>query len=697
MNFNLSEITINNYDNYKKCLLNLSFGKRLNNAIYVYKEALLNIDNDLSDFVKDIGESINIDDHFNVIKFILSEFRISFLKYPNFFEIPHPVLHSSISVHLSTGKIRQYQYLKSDNPPILHRKETLLESGHPMIPRFEALTKSEEKEGLYQNLKIIGFKKNWEQILTKKGLSYKGHELIKTKIKCPSEELSKEIIIKRHKTAIVRYKFSTPIQTLIQYKLFDNVVSIFDYGCGRGDDVRGLVKMGYNASGWDPTFFPDEPITPAMIVNLGFVINIIEDPLERSTALQNAYKLAQKILVVSAMAAKRSILKKGQPYKDGILTSIGTFQKYYYQDELRQYIEDNLNVSPIAIAPGIFYVFKNPIDKQAFIANRNKRSINRETLTGIISQKNLHDKKRLAQPKKKAYEDKIYDANKDLLDAFWNCLIDLGRVPMVNEFNRLDEIKEKIGTPNKAKKLFIKKYGEKELQKSFEQRKNDMLVYIALSNFKTKVPFKHLTSSLQKDITTFLGSYKKAKDLSTNLLFEIANPEKISNLCNQTSFGVIDHKALYIHKSLINDLHPILRIYIGCAGILYGDIHNVDIIKIHKRSGKVTLLIYDDFDKKNLPELQERIKINLKKQRIDIFDHSSGDKIQLLYFKDCYVSSNHPQKSRWEKFSKRLIKTGFKEPLIIGPTKQEFIEILNKKNLTKNLYQKKSSHHNQLK
>ena len=146
---------------------------------------------------------------------------------------------------------------------------------------------------------------------------------------------------------------------------------------------------------------------------------------------------------------------------------------------------------------------------------------------------------------------------------------------------------------------------------------------------------------------------------------------------------------MYIHNSLLNELHPILRIYVGCAGILYGDLNNMDIIKIHKRSGKVTLLKYDDFEGKNLPELQERIKVNLRQQRIDIFDHQSGSYQQLLYFKDQYVGKNHPNRQKWGKFSKKLRKLGFSDTDPIGPPKQEFYNFIDKKGLTPNLYKKK--------
>lgn len=119
----------------------------------------------------------------------------------------------------------------------------------------------------------------------------------------------------------------------------------------------------------------------------------------------------------------------------------------------------------------------------------------------------------------------------------------------------------------------------------------------------------------------------------------------IARLCDETSCGVSDHKALYIHKSLLEDLHPILRIYVGCAQVLYGELGDVDLIKIHKRSGKVTLLKYDDFENNPLPELRERIKVNLRTQTIEVFDHQADGRRQLLCFKERYVAEDYPGRS----------------------------------------------------
>jgi DNA phosphorothioation-associated putative methyltransferase len=669
---------IMNFILYKEQISALSFGKRLNNALYLHLGRLLSENNKLSVFVEDLRERAEVSPEYNVIKFILSEFRISFLEYSDFFKEPHPQLKSSITINLATGKIRNYNYLKSDNPPILHRKETLLEPSHPLITKFKA--EAEECEGLYENPRIIGFKKNWEHLLNEKGLSYKGHKLIK--IAAPLKKSKKSLKeIERHKTAITRYNFSQPIKTIFEYDLVNGDTTIFDYGCGQGDDLKGLIENGNNATGWDPVYFPNEPKVSSDVVNLGFVLNVIEDQIERTEVLQDAYALAQELLVVSGIVATSSTATIGRPYKDGIITSRNTFQKYFHQDELRRYIEDVLDTTAVSVGPGIFYVFRNPVDQQEFLSNRSKRTINWVELSRKLypSRPKLRIRKR----------ELLYEENKELIDRFWKLMLELGRLPKNNESDEMNELRTKFGTPNAARKLFIEKFGEETINEAFEFRRSDLLVYLALSNFKKKVPFKHLSTRLQNDIKTFLGSYKLGLEESRAMLFAIGNPDVITELCNKAEFGFFDHKALYIHKSLMKDLHPILRIYIGCAGILYGDLQNVDIIKLHNKSGKVTLLKYDNFENKPLPELQERVKINLRKQHIDFFDYQSPTYQQLLYFKENYVSKEYPSRSKWEKFSEKLRKIGFKDNIVIGPTKQEFYEFINKKGLTINLNKKR--------
>ncbi|HDN9020735.1 hypothetical protein [Aeromonas salmonicida] len=47
---------------------------------------------------------------------------------------------------------------------------------------------------------------------------------------------------------------------------------------------------------------------------------------------------------------------------------------------------------------------------------------------------------------------------------------------------------------------------------------------------------------------------------------------------------------------------------------------DIDVIKLHIRSGKVSLMGYDDFSKP-IPYLVERVKIKMAEQEVDFFDY----------------------------------------------------------------------------
>ncbi|MBF0232650.1 MAG: DNA phosphorothioation-associated putative methyltransferase [Desulfamplus sp.] len=670
------------FTEYKEYIKHIKIGKKLPDAVYIELQSFKKTaPSEFFGFYQKIVETARIDTLHNVIKFFKSQFKFSLLYYKNFWESPHPELEISIHIDISTGKVRQFHYHNSDNPPILHRKENLINSDHPDIERFRLLTHAEEKEGLYANPRIIGFKKNWETLLKSKGLSYSEYELIKapepgTGAKtCTADEplftpSYSPPLIQRHKTAIARSNFSKPVQTIMEYELLTPDISFFDYGCGQGDDIKALKKMGMDAEGWDPVFSPSSEKRSSDIVNLGFVINVIEEPMERVDVLHRAFDLTQKVLVVSVMLAKANGDTGGQPYRDGVLTQKGTFQKYFTQNELAQYIEDVLETPAIAVGPGIFYVFKRTEDYQDLLSRRSKKAIN----WNEISFRLYPDR----QERLKARREALFQENASLFESFWKKMLDIGRIPKRSEFPQYDTLRKVAGSISAAKALFIDKYGKETLEQAFEIRKNDILVYLALSNFHKKTPFKHLSAKLQTDIKTFTNGYKNGLEASRRLLFEMGEPGCIETLCNETPFGIFDHKALYFHKSLIPRLHPVLRIMIGCAEMLYGDLGQADIVKIHKRSGKVTALIYDDFENRPLPELHLRIKINLKTQKVDLFDHRESDEWgQLLYFKEQYVTSEYPNYEEWKLYSKELQdKTGLKSGIIRGPSKKVFGEII---------------------
>lgn len=73
--------------------------------------------------------------------------------------------------------------------------------------------------------------------------------------------------------------------------------------------------------------------------------------------------------------------------------------------------------------------------------------------------------------------------------------------------------------------------------------------------------------------------------------------------------------------------------------------------QVHIRSGKVTLIKYDDFAGKALPLLTERIKIRLHDLDIDFFDYDDNYPYQPLCDKSHYLApTSNKQQVSFEKW-----------------------------------------------
>lgn len=160
----------------------------------------------------------------------------------------------------------------------------------------------------------------------------------------------------RHLTAIQRSNLSTPFRVAIERGSIEKKDSIFDYGCGRAGDIIFLRLKGYEITGFDPFFFPLNPLRKSDIVTLNYVINVIEDPIERASVLKTAYELARKRLICAIRTdpAPSVVL----PHGDGHIVSTGCFQKHYTQESAKDFLKEILKKEPIALDSGIFEISK---------------------------------------------------------------------------------------------------------------------------------------------------------------------------------------------------------------------------------------------------------------------------------------------------------------------------------------------------
>jgi hypothetical protein len=362
----------------------LSIGKRLPGACYLAREAIDHLPPQLKELVDHLSDQTGVQGGFNVLKISWSDFAISFLDYEDFETAAHPFLSESVRVCLATGKIRRTRFVEHINRPILHRKETLLSPDYPDILKLRALTNAEEKAGLFDDARTIGFEQNWKQLLEKKGLKIQGLEL--STVESPPERNGefRGPRIARHKTALIRSDLSKPVKALLEQGLLRPGKTFFDYGCGHGTDVEGLAALGYQATGWDPVLRPRAEVHQADIVNLGYVLNVIEDPAERVETLTKAWSLSRDLLAVSVLVKGSEDYDFVRPFRDGIITKRGTFQKFFEQEEALGLIESSLDVEPVPAGLGLFVAFRDARQRQDFLRNRRIRAIDWEELTHRI-------------------------------------------------------------------------------------------------------------------------------------------------------------------------------------------------------------------------------------------------------------------------------------------------------------------------
>jgi DNA phosphorothioation-associated putative methyltransferase len=637
------------------------------------------------------------DQDFNVIKLHQQGDELSLLDYRDFFDDPFPALGRSWRVSLGRGSVVYRTYEESRNPPILHRKELLLPTSHDRLQEYRALTEVAEALGLFSETNRIGFRAQWQALIRERG-----YELIAGELRplgnavangdetcAPSEEA--QVGVRRHLTALTRSNFSAPVQALLRHGLVGQDTSFFDYGCGKGDDVRNLRANGVMAGGWDPHYANDAAKRAAHTVNLGFVINVIEDIDERVAALRGAYALAEGVLAVAAMLTSQCPTD-GRPYRDGYLSSRNTFQKYYSQAQLRDFIEHTLDENAIAVVPGVFFVFRDKELEQRFLAARyGQRS--RSSIQGwsYASHVGLTKPPRTARepraprvaPSALDRSTQLFTANLDDFQRLWLRFLELGRPPdkyQVDEALRA-RLEQSVGSWAKVNRIALEQFPSDELDAARAERVSDLLVFGAQRQFEKRAAYRELEPGLRADVRHFFGDHASWQASARAVLFDIGNLARIDAACREAAakgYGHVEEgHSLQLHISLLERLPTLLRVYVACATMLCGDVAEFDLVKIHIRSGKATLLKFDDFEGQPLPRLSQRVKVNLRDQDLDVFNYGVEYAPTLLYHKSRYINEEFPHFAEQLAFEDTLEKLGLHDLSGYGPSETAFYRALS--------------------
>lgn len=464
--------------------------------------------------------------------------------------------------------------------------------------------------------------------------------------------------IQRHKAALHRIEVSRPIRLGLDDGLVRPDTRVLDYGCGHGEDMRQLRARGITCDGWDPVFRPEGERKAADVVNLGYVINVIEDAVERAEVLRTAWDLTEKVLIVAgrlAIEAKPTV--GASVFEDGYVTRLGTFQKLYQQHELRGWIEQSLGRDVVPAGPGVFYVFRDAQAQQSFLAARYRRPLSAPRIRRA---------------------DALYEQHKELLRPMLEFLGARGRLPDATELPDVGAIETALGSLRRAFQLLRTVVGNAQWADVERQRTQDLLVYIALSRFGKRPKWSELPRDLQFDIRAFFTSCQTACELADALLFSIGDLKTVDRTIRECPLGKQTPAALYVHVSALHLLPTELRLYEGCARGYIGSVDDATVVKLCRDEPRVSYLTYPEFDNDPHPALVSSLGVPLQTFRIDRRDYSTSANRPILHRKEEFVPADYPMRDKFARLTKQEERFGLYEDTKRIGTQEGWAETLHR-------------------
>ncbi len=179
----------------------------------------------------------------------------------------------------------------------------------------------------------------------------------------------------------------------------------------------------------------------------------------------------------------------------------------------------------------------------------------------------------------------------------------------------------------------------------------------------------------------FFGTYTKACRQADELLFRAGDAQAVDEAYGRSPVGKLLPDDLYVHRSALDSLEPPLRVYEGCGRAYLGEVEGANLIKIHRRSGKLSYLVYPAFETDPHPSLLRCIRLSLRTRDLQCDDYAQSPNPPVLHRKETFLPPEHPLHEKFARLTKQEEQHGLLDDTATIGTRAGWEERLQAANL----------------
>jgi DNA phosphorothioation-associated putative methyltransferase len=108
-----------------------------------------------------------------------------------------------------------------------------------------------------------------------------------------------------------------------------------------------------------------------------------------------------------------------------------------------------------------------------------------------------------------------------------------GRLPSATELPSVPDILAEFRTLRRAFQVILQATDQEEWDAIADKRRQDLLVYLALTQFSRRPKISNLDTTTQNDIKALFGNYKQACTAADLMLVSVGNPRLMPTAANK--------------------------------------------------------------------------------------------------------------------------------------------------------------------